>query len=251
MILEVLRNGLVLMGTDAYWQDIFRRWRHHRRRVHRPGAQRALAALTPRLGVRHETVCRSQGKDLDQTAAGCRERSWPRDRLDGAPQPIQAEDEKMFALVPGSWACRSTRTSRPVHRRGQEARRRVPVHRRDPGGRGRAGPRPPRPDHPGTSRASRSLRTTGLGRVDHRDGQARASRSSPSTRTRPTPSGPPVGTNNIQGGEEDGKFFKANLPGWKSAVITGGLRTTISTTDQGLQSQLGDGFTGRGHALSL
>ena len=54
-----------------------------------------------------------------------------------------------------------------------------------------------------------------------------------------------VGTNNIQGGEEGGKVFKATLPkGGKYAVITGGLAAdNLNERIKGFKSQLGDGFT--------
>lgn len=54
-----------------------------------------------------------------------------------------------------------------------------------------------------------------------------------------------VGTNNIQGGEEGGKAFKAALPhGGKYAVITGGLAAdNLNERIRGFKSQLGDGFT--------
>lgn len=54
-----------------------------------------------------------------------------------------------------------------------------------------------------------------------------------------------VGTNNIQGGEEGGKAFKATLPkGGKYAIITGGLAAdNLNERIRGFKSQLGDGFT--------
>ena len=54
-----------------------------------------------------------------------------------------------------------------------------------------------------------------------------------------------VGTNNVQGGEEGGKAFKATLPqGGKYAIITGGLAAdNLNERIKGFKSQLGDGFT--------
>jgi ribose transport system substrate-binding protein len=54
-----------------------------------------------------------------------------------------------------------------------------------------------------------------------------------------------VGTNNRQGGEEGGKVFKATLPsGGKYAVITGGLAAdNLNERIDGFKSQLGSGFT--------
>lgn len=54
-----------------------------------------------------------------------------------------------------------------------------------------------------------------------------------------------VGTNNRQGGEEGGKAFKAALPaGGKYAIITGGLAAdNLNERIEGFKSQLGDGFT--------
>lgn len=54
-----------------------------------------------------------------------------------------------------------------------------------------------------------------------------------------------VGTNNRQGGEVGGKAFKAALPnGGKYAIITGGLAAdNLNERIEGFKAQLGDGFT--------
>jgi len=54
-----------------------------------------------------------------------------------------------------------------------------------------------------------------------------------------------VGTNNRQGGEEGGKAFKATLPnGGKYAIITGGLAAdNLNERIEGFKSQLGSNFT--------
>ncbi len=54
-----------------------------------------------------------------------------------------------------------------------------------------------------------------------------------------------VGTNNVQGGEEGGKVFAATLPaGGKYAIITGGLAAdNLNERIAGFKSQLGDKFT--------
>ena len=54
-----------------------------------------------------------------------------------------------------------------------------------------------------------------------------------------------VGTNNIQGGEEGGKAFKATLPGGgKYAIITGGLAAdNLNERIDGFRSQLDSKFT--------
>jgi ribose transport system substrate-binding protein len=54
-----------------------------------------------------------------------------------------------------------------------------------------------------------------------------------------------VGTNNLQGGAEAGKVFKASLPkGGKYAIITGGLAAdNLNDRIEGFKSALGSGFT--------
>lgn len=53
-----------------------------------------------------------------------------------------------------------------------------------------------------------------------------------------------VGTNNVQGGEEGGKAFRAALPkGGKYAIITGGLAAdNLNERIKGFKSQLGESF---------
>ena len=59
VILEVLRNGLVLLGTDCLLAGHLRRRRHHPGRVHRPAAQGPVAALTAQPANHQQTSGRT------------------------------------------------------------------------------------------------------------------------------------------------------------------------------------------------